>query len=103
MGTKTVDASGGGIGRVSGFGSTPLKLLTGSFTFSDSYATGGEAFDVTEYFSELKGVIVSPAGGRTFTYDATNKKILAYSAATTQVTAETDLSAVTVTWIAFGW
>lgn len=92
MGVTTVDASGGGIGRVYGFGSTPGKVLSGTFTFSSSYPTGGEEFDVSEYFKELRGVIFEPRGGYTFSYDMASKKVVAHDPSVKAVSGEYDVT-----------
>lgn len=72
-----------------------LRVLIGAFTFSSSYATGGEAFDLAASYPGLVKsvtvVTVPAAGGNTFQYDSTTKKLLAY-AGSSQVAATTNLS-----------
>ena len=89
---------------------TPAIIKTGnkketltSVTFDDSYATGGLALSPAQLgMTQTDGIIAFPATGYTFAYDATNSKLLAYSAAATEVTAKTDLHAVTAQVLAIG-
>lgn len=67
-----------------------------NFTFSNSYATGGEAFDPVGTYPGLvpstpEIVIIPAKNGYTFWWDSANKKVLAYNG-TTQISATTDLS-----------
>lgn len=90
-----------------------LKLLTGTYDFSNSYPTGGEAFDLSNYFP--KGVIavdIFPKGGYVFEYDKVNKKVIAYhgdygavaDGPLVEVPNGTNLSAITeVSFIAYGF
>lgn len=70
------------------------------YTFTDSYATGGDACDIVASFNPglvaASGLIVDPIGqnGYRFQWDATNKKMLSYTSGGTQTTSSTDLSAV---------
>jgi len=68
------------------------------FTFDSSYATGGESFDVTAFFTkQIKNVFFTTHATYYFVYDSTNKKILAYQTSDgTEVPANTNLSAVTI-------
>ena len=62
--------------------------------FDASYPTGGELFDADLFTrGEQIEVRISPAFGYTFSYDATNKKILAWVNGA-QVANATDLSGV---------
>lgn len=73
------------------------KMLAGSFTFSSSYATGGELLSVPGGLDD-KGIYLChlPAvvGGRLFEFVPATGKVKAYSALGTEVVATTDLSAV---------
>lgn len=80
MGTLAVNADGGGLGKVAGAGRTPLRILTGTFVFSDSYATGGESLDVTEYFRQMAGLVAESKGGYLIAYNPSTKKLQAYNA-----------------------
>ncbi len=103
MGTPTVAKSSptpprSGVESLAG----QLRLSLFDFTFSTSYATGGEVFDpATTNPNEVKTVLavfVMDAGsGHKFGWDSVNKKIKAYwsgtaSAVLNEVTAATNLS-----------
>jgi len=83
------------------------KVVVKRVAGPSSYATGG--FDVTvEELSEIIAGFVVAGSGYTADIDFANSdknklRIIAYSAADTEVTAETDLSGVNFTIIAFGW
>jgi len=83
------------------------KVVTVRVTGPTSYATGG--FDVTvEELSEIIAGYVIAGSGYTADIDFANSdknklRVIAYSAADTEVAAETDLSGVSFTVIAFGW
>jgi len=91
------------IGRKAGAPKVIVKRVVGP----SSYATGG--FDVTiEEFSEIIAGFVVAGSGYTADIDFANSdknklRVIAYSAAGTEVAAETDLSGVYFTVIAFGW
>jgi hypothetical protein len=67
--------------------------------------------DLSADIPDLQGFVASPLAGYVFTYDFTNKKVLAYwtgaaySAVLAQVTATTDLSTscASVAYIAWGF
>lgn len=104
MASLNFDADNAGMNDVRAVG-MQLKVLTGTFDFDSSYPTGGEDFDVSAYFPKgVVAVLPMPKDGYTFEYDKDNKKIIAYSAADTEVTDATDLSALTaVSFIALGY
>lgn len=104
MGKINLDSCNRGLNKVRGVG-MPFNMLTGTFDFGDSYPAGGEDFDLKPYFPKgIVNVNVFPKSGYTFEYDETNKKIIAYSAADTEVTDATDLSALTgVSFVALGY
>lgn len=106
MGTPTVSYNGtsGGISELVSVIGENIVFVTGTFTFSTSYATGGEALDLSTMLNgaTLKGVVLPTDGTRIFAYDYTNKLVLAYSALATQVVATTNLSAVSIKFIAWG-
>jgi len=67
-----------------------------TITMSSSYTTGGEAVTAASLgMTTINSMILGPAGGYTFKWDSTNGKIMAYSTAATEVTATTNLSAIT--------
>lgn len=89
---------------------TGVRLATGTIDFDSSYPTGGEAISLP--LSEVKGMLIENKAGYVFSYDRTNKKILAYYAdydaaadgALIQVADKADLSALTgVAFLAWGW
>lgn len=86
-----------GVGKpltIAGQRSDKLRTLYGKFTFSASYATGGESLDLTPHFSVLKSVFAEPSDGYDFIYDLTNKKLKAFVRTTgLEVAATTNLSA----------
>jgi hypothetical protein len=65
-----------------------LLFLVGTFTFSGSYSTGGEATDLSRVFKRIGlGMVLgipSPIRGHHAEYDATNNKIKLYSSANTE-------------------
>jgi len=80
------------------------KIITGSIAFDSSYPDGGESLDLSKLIpTDLHLVIIEPSGGYVFTYDYTNKKVIAYWAdydaeadgALVAVLATTDLEALT--------
>lgn len=89
-----------------------LRFLTGTFDFDSSYPTGGEDFDLTNYFGQkVIAVIIPSQDGYIFEYNKANDKIKAYYAdydastdgALIEVADGTDLSSVTdVNFIALG-
>jgi len=87
-----------------------LGIATGTIQFDSSYPTGGEALtDLSKYFKDLYCVITDVKGGISTGYDRSADKLLAYwvdtttdGAALAQVDDTTDLSAVTVSFIAVG-
>jgi hypothetical protein len=107
-----IDADSFGMNDVRAVG-MQLKMLTGTYDFSNSYPTGGEVFDLSNYFS--KGVIavdIFSKGGYVFEYDKANKKVIAYhcnydavaDGPLVEVANGTNLSAVTgVSFIAYGF
>jgi hypothetical protein len=72
-------------------------VAVGEIAFDSSYPTGGEEVpkNMLKYVKNVKYVFIQPIKGYTFSYDATNKKIIAYSTAATEVADKTDLSALT--------
>ena len=73
--------------------------VRGSIAGPGSYVSGGFAADIVTDFgvsaSDIDYVIVTPSGNYWAQWDSVNKKILVYVPAGTQVSASTDLSAVT--------
>jgi len=67
-------------------------MVHGPLAFSSTYATGGDALDLTALFQqEGAGVIdyvnIPPVDGYVFSYDYVNKKVQGWSAANTELTA----------------
>jgi hypothetical protein len=87
-------------------------LTIADITFDTSYPTGGEAITANQlkFDNTIHFVLPSPASGYVFEFDHANKKLKAYqtdydltaNGALVEVTAETNLSAVTVRVVAFG-
>ena len=111
MATISFDADNAGMNDVRAVG-MQLKILTGTFDFDDSYPTGGESFDVSNFFPKgVVAVIPSPKSGYVFEYDSDDEKLLAYYAdydavddgALIEVANTTDLAAITdVKFVALG-
>lgn len=80
MGVRSNLASGqGGQSPVRAFGSAPLTVFNGTFTFSASYLQGGEAMSLTDLFRTVVGVIFETTGTYAFRY--VNGMVIAYGAA----------------------
>jgi hypothetical protein len=64
------------------------RIIRGTIGGSNSYATGGDVVDLSSYFPAGKFRVflcsISNTGNRIGVYDATNKKLLIYTALTTQ-------------------
>ena len=90
----------------------PLKIVTGTIAFDNSYPTGGEATTaISAKFATLQGVIFESKSGYVFEYDYTNNKVKAMwgdnnnaaDGPLVEVANTTDLSAVTgVRFFAWG-
>jgi hypothetical protein len=88
------------------------KIVIGTVTFDSSYPTGGEAISLVDLgLTRLDTLFVAPNGGYMPTWNAstTAPKIKMFWVDTTtdgapqvEVTATTDLSTATVSFIAFG-
>jgi hypothetical protein len=114
MATISFDADNAGMNDVRAVG-MQLKILTGTFDFDTSYPTGGESFDVSNFFPKgVVAVIPSPKSGYVFEYDSDGEKLLAYYAgydtesladgALIEVANTTDLAAITdVKFVALGY
>src|SRR4051812_20126695 len=73
-----------------GSGASPIALaggvwmLFGTLTFSGSYATNGDALDLSKFVQAMgtvrQVIPIASAKGVTFTYDSTNKKLLVWTA-----------------------
>ncbi len=91
-------------------GSTPVKIVSGTFDFDTSYPTGGEDISaIWDLFPKgvVSGVLFempAVAAAKVVSVDTGNKKLLAYTDGfVTQVTNATNLSAITgKRWIAWG-
>ena len=58
------------------------KMITGSFAFTGTYATGGETLDLSKLLpTDVHLVMIAPSAGYSFEYDYTNKKVKAYTPA----------------------
>jgi len=111
MGTLNITPDNAGMNDVRAVG-MQLKILTGTFDFDTSYPTGGESFDVSNFFPKgVVAVIPSPKSGYVFEYDSDDEKLLAYYAdydavddgALIEVANTTDLAAITdVKFVALG-
>jgi hypothetical protein len=59
-----------------------LRTLIGTLDFDSNYSSGGETFDLSNYFKkEVTGVIPFPKSGYQFEYDEDNKKIKVFKPA----------------------
>ncbi len=99
MPVLTVDAPGGGPAQVEGVGSD-LRILTGKFDFDNNYPTGGEAMDLTRYFSQVLGVQFETKAGYIFEYDYAAGKVKALTpraAIANTLAASVDAGATAVT------
>jgi pyruvoyl-dependent arginine decarboxylase (PvlArgDC) len=128
MGTPTItyDGTSGGISAEVTCVGEKLRFITGKFTFSNSYATGGESLDLGTMLNgaQLKGIKFDDKAGYAFEYDYTNKKVKAFTLAhthtentaaaytqnattasttpNTEVSAATDLSSIVLQFFAWG-
>ena len=87
-------------------------IVAAEHTFTNSYATGGEAVTPDDVGLEvIEQIIPSPASGYVFEYDAANGKLKAYYAdydavadgAFIEVAEAVDLSSVTVQLMVIGY
>jgi hypothetical protein len=76
--------------------------IVGVVTMSNSYATGGEAIAIPGV-ERIAQLIPSSAAGRTFRFDPATQKLLAHSAAATEVVPAVDLSGTPVPFHAVGF
>lgn len=105
--TVTPDAGHNTNYSLNAFLSRGGKLQVGTLAFDDSYPTGGEPVD---FGFTPTIVLLQPASGYVFEYDADNGQVLAYYAdydatadgALIQVANATDLSAVSTVYLALG-
>jgi len=104
MGTAVKDTESGAVSPVMGCGIDNKKILSGSFTFSSSYATGGEALDLSNELKSVDRVIIGsfPVIATVASVKYDDGMLLAYVAAGTEVAATTDLSTVVIEYIAIG-
>lgn len=76
-----------------------LLVLAGTFTFSGSYATGGDTTPNLENMFKRIGLgmvlHITPVRGHTLEWDATNDKIKMYASANTEVAAAAYNAALT--------
>lgn len=116
--TYDQDAPGrGGSGPIFGSGTRTTKILTGKFSFDNSYPTGGEDIsDIFSYFNGATGVsrldgiwmeqpLTGAQTGKFLKIDYTNKKALLYTNASpaVEVAGSSDQSAITnLRFIAWG-
>jgi hypothetical protein len=103
----------GGMGApVRGMAGRPLKIVTGTFSFDNSYASGGE--DISDLWNAFpKGQVLQvnmadPVGsagtGKLVRIDLTNKKAMLYTMAAAEVTGASDQSgAVSLPFTAVGY
>ena len=81
-------------------------MISGSFIFSNSYTTGGESLGIGNYFRGNARVIFGnfpvTATVAAVKYDPSTGKVKAYTTAGAEIAAGTNLSTVTVEFIAIG-
>src|SRR5687768_12815286 len=93
MATVTLDAAGPGVAAkrpLFAQSPRPMKVITGVFSFDNSYPTGGEDVTTTifDHFTELLGIDIadptaSAGTGKKTVVDYTNKKLMLYTNAAT--------------------
>lgn len=92
----------GALNLMSAFGKERVRVWFGTVQFSSSYPTGGEACNPgSVLFRSIKAVITAPQGGYTFEYMPSTKKLKAWASAGVEVTASTDLKALTAVPVMF--
>lgn len=104
MPAVTVSDYGGIAGQPLGAsGKSPQKLVFGTFN-PGTYATSGVALTgLTNRFTVFGGVLFVPHAANDFIYNSSTGKVLAYVKATgAEVANSTDLSAITLQFIAWG-
>lgn len=81
-----------------------MQVALIKFTFDSSYPTGGEAVDLSNYFSSVLGAVALPGALTYYTvYDVANSKLVAYTRSTdAEVSNATDLSAYSVWMLVLG-
>jgi hypothetical protein len=106
MGTLAKDHSSGAAGHLLGGGVDTKKVISGKFTFSSAYATGGESLNISNDLRRVERVIIGSfpvtATVAAVKYNSSTGKLQAYVAAGTEVAASTNLSTVTVEFFAIG-
>lgn len=106
MGTLALDHSSGANGRLMCGGIDTEKEIHGKFTFSTSYATGGEDLGVGNQFKAVRrvGFFSFPVSATVAAvkYDEATGKVKAYTNAGAEIANGTNLSTVTVEFVAFG-
>jgi len=55
------------------------KMIVLDITFDDSYPTGGEALDLTDYVGTIESVTIEQKDGYQFMYDRTAKTVKVFS------------------------
>lgn len=63
---------------LSNFGLANPVMVTGHFTFSDSYLQGGEVLNLSQALSSVSSVMLASKGTHEFTYDPATGKIAAF-------------------------
>lgn len=102
--TLTQKTDGGGPRDLKIIGAPGDRVVSALFdvTFDNSYATGGEALDLSGYFESVVAVFPScKLAGYTAVYDATNAKLQLWNLDTANE-ASGDHSATVVSILAFG-
>ena len=96
---------GGFGGALVGQGSRKQKVITGTFTFDNSYPTGGEScVEITDQFrgGAADVILFGQQSNRIVVYDKTNKKVLLYTALGTEAANASDQSSIVTRFIAIG-
>jgi hypothetical protein len=88
--------------HVSAHGNDPLKTISGSLDLGPYPVGGFDVSKITGMFDNAEGIFVGSAGGYTFEFVKTTEKVMGYSAVGTEITADTDLSSITIPFIAVG-
>jgi hypothetical protein len=101
-----LDHTSGAMGHLCVGGVDTQKVISGKYTFPTSYTTGGVDMEIGKNFRKINRIIIGSfpvtATVAAATADPVTGKIKAFVAAGTEVANATNLSTVTVEFIAIG-
>lgn len=79
------------------------RVVVASVTFDSSYPTGGEAVAASDFgLSSIDVILPFPLSNRIAVWDATNSKVLLYTALGTEAADTSDQSAIVVKVLVIG-